>query len=68
MNRSQDFERVYEPMDDSWLFLDVLEDELDAIAARRPTFVLEIGYGESRVGSGEVGEGEEERKRRMREV
>ncbi|OZJ06369.1 hypothetical protein BZG36_00757 [Bifiguratus adelaidae] len=39
------FMNVYEPAEDTFLFLDALEGEADAIRARHPSVCLEIGSG-----------------------
>ena len=35
---------VYEPAEDTFLFLDALQDELAYIASLKPSFCAEIGY------------------------
>ena len=41
----KDFEEIYEPMEDTFLLLDTLEEDLDFISSRNPTIVMEIGSG-----------------------
>ncbi|CAD5116430.1 DgyrCDS5320 [Dimorphilus gyrociliatus] len=43
--RDKEFSEVYEPAEDSFLFLNSLEDEFDYLAKIKPTIVLEIGCG-----------------------
>ncbi|XP_055542118.1 uncharacterized protein LOC129727886 [Wyeomyia smithii] len=42
---AEDQNRVYEPAEDSFLLLDALEDELNAIQRLRPLLTVEIGPG-----------------------
>jgi methylase of polypeptide subunit release factors len=39
----QDFEHVYEPSEDSFLFMDALGKEMSTLQEMKPTVVLEIG-------------------------
>lgn len=41
----EDFERVYEPQEDTWLFCDALAGELPALRKLKPSLVLEVGPG-----------------------
>ena len=41
---SKDFEQVYEPAEDSFLFMDALEKDLPFLRSIDPTIVLELGY------------------------
>jgi len=40
-----DFENVYEPSEDTYLFMDALEKELPDLKASRPAVIVEIGCG-----------------------
>jgi release factor glutamine methyltransferase len=40
-----DYQRVYEPAEDTFLLLDALEQEKDLLMAKKPTILLEIGSG-----------------------
>lgn len=42
---SKDFKTVYEPCEDTFLFIDALLAEKDILAAEKPKLVLEIGPG-----------------------
>ena len=42
---SSDFENVYEPSDDSWLFMDALSDEREWLLHSHPNICIEIGCG-----------------------
>lgn len=44
-NHVYDYEDVYEPAEDTFLFLDALEDDANAIQGIKPEIVLEIGSG-----------------------
>jgi release factor glutamine methyltransferase len=41
----KDFENVYEPMEDTFLLLDALEEDLQALEALNPQLICEIGSG-----------------------
>ncbi|XP_065078428.1 uncharacterized protein HemK2 [Ochlerotatus camptorhynchus] len=41
----EDYDNVYEPAEDSFLLLDALEDDLEAIKLRQPLICVEIGPG-----------------------
>jgi len=40
-----DFENVYEPSEDTYLFMDALEKEMPDLKATRPAVIMEIGCG-----------------------
>jgi len=42
---SKDFQNVYEPAQDSFLFIDSLQKDVDNLKALNPKFILEIGSG-----------------------
>jgi len=44
-----DFEDIYEPSDDTWLFCDALLADFSDISARQPSLALEIGPGSGAV-------------------
>lgn len=39
----EDYQRVYEPAEDSFVFLDALEQDADQLRAAAPRVVVEIG-------------------------
>jgi release factor glutamine methyltransferase len=41
----QDWEHVYEPAEDTYLFMDALQKELPDLQATRPAIIMEIGCG-----------------------
>jgi release factor glutamine methyltransferase len=41
----KDYESIYEPSEDTFLFIDALEKDLDCLNALNPLFVFEIGSG-----------------------
>ncbi|CAE6506344.1 unnamed protein product [Rhizoctonia solani] len=43
-----DFMRVYEPAEDTFLLLDALEEDVDHLRALKPGVCVEVGYGELR--------------------
>ncbi|XP_021355918.1 hemK methyltransferase family member 2-like [Mizuhopecten yessoensis] len=43
--RQEDFEHVYEPAEDTFLFLDALVQEHDFLEKRKPTCCVEVGCG-----------------------
>ncbi|KAI9144669.1 N(6)-adenine-specific DNA methyltransferase 1 [Paraphysoderma sedebokerense] len=46
---SKDYDNVYEPAEDTFLFLDAIESELDILRKLKPRIVLEIGSGSGTV-------------------
>ena len=46
---TSDFERVYEPADDTFLLVDALAAERDLLVARKPALCVEIGCGSGAV-------------------
>ena len=42
---SEDFQHIYEPAEDTFLFLDALEKDLKFIQQKKPAIVCEIGPG-----------------------
>ncbi|KAJ3189308.1 HemK methyltransferase member 2 [Gaertneriomyces sp. JEL0708] len=43
--KAADWRQIYEPAQDTFLFLDALENDIDLLKQRRPTVCLEIGSG-----------------------
>ena len=41
---SKDFQDVYEPAEDTYLFIDALQSEESYLKQLKPTFCVEIGY------------------------
>lgn len=41
---SEDYEHVYEPAEDSFIFLDALEEDAAELVQLRPDVCVEIGY------------------------
>ena len=39
-----DYADVYEPSEDTFIFIDALDKHLTRIADAKPTFILEMGY------------------------